>query len=451
MFSIRLLFFFLLSVSILSCDKEDDFSSDPHVKFTFSTDTLSFDTLFTGLGSTTKQLKIYNPLSKAVKISSISLNKSETPYRINVNGLQSNLVQDIELRANDSLYVFVEVSLIAKNEDASRLLEDQIVIEANNNVQRVTLETFAQDVYEISKDISEETIWTAKRPYLIHESIWLNEGIGLNIEKGAKIYFKKDAGLHIKGNLSVKGTYEQPIYFCSTRLEEMYEDAPGQWDGIYFYGESTSSLLEHFVLENGVNGLSFDGIASPNPVVLEYAIIRNFSQKGILAKNTNIIAHDLLITNCGQECIRMEGDAVFEIYQSTFYNSWFYSPRTDPIISYQGTEEGNLKISNSIVWGGRNNEFIAEPTSELTIKNTLLKLGSASQLEYASVFENCIFNENPLFIDLDEFDFRLQAESKAINKGNNELNKDNWLDLNANRRDLDIAPDLGAYEYAEIN
>ncbi|MDE5417961.1 hypothetical protein L3049_08065 [Labilibaculum sp. DW002] len=451
MFSIRLLFFFLISISILSCDKEDDFVSDPHFKFTFSTDTVAFDTLFTGFESTTKQLKIYNPSSKAVKISSIYLYKTETPYRINVNGKQSNLVQNIELNAKDSLYVFVEVSLSPKDEDAPRLLKDQIVIEANGNVQRITLETFAQDVHLIDEDITESAIWTGNRPYVLLKPTWLTEGTELSIQEGAKIYFYKDAGIHVKGKLSVNGTFERPVYFGSTRLEELYENAPGQWDGIYFYEESTSSVLEHFVLEDGINGLSFDRTMAGVPVNLSYAFIRNFSQNGISAKNASIIAHDLLVTNCGQECLRMEGDAIYEIYQSTFYNLWSFSPRTDPVIFYKGTGEGNLKISNSIVWSGRINELEVEPLEKVEVENTLLKLGSTFQLDYAAVFKNCIFNENPLFIDLTEFDFGLQVESPAINKGNIELNKDNWLDLNANRRDQDIAPDMGAYEYFEMN
>ncbi len=451
MFSIRLLFFFLISISILSCDKEDDFVSDPNFKFTFSRDTVSFDTLFTGFGSTTKQLKIYNPTSKAVKISSVHLNNSETPYRINVNGIQSNLVQNIELRAKDSLYVFVEVSLSSKDEDAPRLLKDEIVIEANGNVQRVTLETFAQDVHVIDEDIAEQTIWSGNRPYVLLTPIWIAEGIELSIQEGAKVYFKKDAGIHVKGKLSVNGTFELPVYFGSTRLEELYENAPGQWDGIYFYDESASSVLEHFLLENGINGLSFDSTTANIPINLSYALIRNFSQNGISVKNTDLIAHDLLLTNCGQKCLSLEGDAVYEIYQSTFYNSWSFSPRTDPTLFYQGTGEGDLKISNSIIWGARNNELEVEPLNKTQIGNTLLKLGGTSQLDYAAIFENCIFNENPLFTDIDELNFGLQAESPAINKGNVELNKDNWLDLNANRRDQDDAPDMGAYEYIEMN
>ncbi len=451
MFLIRLLFFLLISISILSCDKEDDFVSDPHFKFAFSRDTVSFDTLFSGFGSTTQQLKIYNTSSKNIKISSVYLAKSATAYRINVNGVQSNLVQDIELSGKDSLYVFVELSLIAKDEDAPRLLKDEIVIEANGNIQKVILEAFAQDVHVIGDDISERTIWTGNRPYVLLKPISINEGIELSIEEGAKIHFKKNAGIHVNGKLSVNGTFERPVYFGGIRLEDLYDNAPGQWDGIYFYNGNTSSTLEHFVLENGINGLHFDNTTESIPIKLSYAVIRNFSQQGISFANTNALVHDLLVANCGEECLSMIGDAVYEIYQSTFYNSWIFSPRIDPILFYQGTGEGNLKIANSIIWGGKNNELDAEPLEKITIENSLLKLGASSQSGFAAVFENCLLNQNPLFIDLEELNFELEAESPAINKGNVELNKNNWLDLNANRRDQDEAADMGAYEHTEMD
>lgn len=446
----RLVFLIFLSIIGFACDKQEDYNFDPDFRFTFSTDILSFDTLFTGFTSTTKQLKIYNPSSKAVKISSIKLNKTATAYRLNVNGNQSNLIQNIELSARDSLYVFVEVDLAQANEDAPRLLSDKIVVEANGHVQEIVLETFAQDVYVIEEDIVEQTTWTENRPYLVLKPIWIEEGIELMIQNGARIYFAKNAGLHIKGRIAVNGTFEQGVFFGSTRLEDLYENTPGQWDGIYFYKESSASLLRHFVLENGINGLSFDGISTNSPVDLSYGIVRNFTKKGIAAKNTTILAHDLVISNCGQECFKLEGDATCEIYQSTFYNFWPFSLRNQAIVSFHGSGEAKLKISNSIVWGTRNNEIRLEPFEAVEIRNTLLKLSDIAQTDYAAVFENCIFNTNPLFIDIDTFNFELQAESPAVDKGNAELNKENWVDFKGHTRNLNET-DMGAYEYIKIN
>ena len=60
-----LLYSFLLfcSVSIFiqpACNN-DDLGVDPDFKLTFSLDTLTFDTVFTDVGSTTRFFKVYNP------------------------------------------------------------------------------------------------------------------------------------------------------------------------------------------------------------------------------------------------------------------------------------------------------------------------------------------------------------------------------------------------------
>ena len=54
---------------------------------TFSVDTIVFDTVFTTVGSTTKQFKIYNPSSKSIQIDEIELmGGDQSPFRLNVDG-----------------------------------------------------------------------------------------------------------------------------------------------------------------------------------------------------------------------------------------------------------------------------------------------------------------------------------------------------------------------------
>ena len=55
--SVIFLIFILLSIS---CKKEDDIITDSSAKLEFSVDSVLFDTVFTTVGSITKQLKVYN-------------------------------------------------------------------------------------------------------------------------------------------------------------------------------------------------------------------------------------------------------------------------------------------------------------------------------------------------------------------------------------------------------
>jgi len=446
----RFLFIILISFTVISCDEDEHFNTDPNFRLTFSTDTIAFDTLFTGFGSTTKQLKVKNTSTNAINISHLYLQNSESPYRLNVSGIQSNDLMDITLDAKDSLFIFIEVSLDPKNEDVPRLLKDQLQFELNGQLQEVVLETFAQDVYVVDTDILGNTIWTGDRPYLLAKSVWLAEGVDLIVNEGTKVYCKKNTALHVKGKLEVRGSFQKPVYFGSSRLEEMYDNVPAQWDGIYFYNESTTNFISHFTIKNGTNGLNFSKTSlNDNPITIEYGIIQNFAEKGLFASNSTIVAHDLLINTCGEECVLIK-DGSCTITHSTFYNSWFFTPRSSAVISYQGIGENTFNISNSIVYGTRTDELELVSLLNVSVENSLLKTGTSTQEDYSSVFTNCLFNEDPDFLDLEEFNFALNAESPAINNGNIEFGSTYFFDLAGNRRDNDIAPDMGCFEFSEI-
>lgn len=444
-----LILFALISVAIVSCNEDEGFNSDPDFRLTFSTNTISFDTLFTGFGSTTKLMKIYNPSSQKVNISQLYIENAESAYRINVNGIESNEIKDIELKAKDSLFVFVEVELIAKDEDAPRLLKDRLIGEVNGNRQEVILEAYAQDVHLVTNDIKETETWTGNRPYLVVKSVWLEEGTRLTLQEGTKVYFKKDAALHVKGDFLVNGTYQKPVFFAGSRLEEIYKEVPGQWDGIYFYDESSEITFSHFILKGGMNGLILNKTKPGNiPVKIEYGVIRNFTHRGISLSNSNFIGHDLLVTNCGEECLNFTGEGSYSLVHSTIYNAWYFSPRSSPVISCNELGNGEVSIENSIVFGNRTDELSVTPKEQVTIKNSLIRLGSHQQNEYASAFTDCIFNLDPRFINAEEFDFALAAESPAINSASIGFMNGYPFDLAGNPRNKDEAPDMGAYEYA---
>jgi hypothetical protein len=448
----RFFFCILISSLIFSCQEDEDYTEDSDFRLTFSTDTLSFDTLFTGFGSTTKQLKVKNTSGHTISISHLYLQNSESDYRLNVNGIQSNELSDLELDAKDSLYIFVEVDLTAMNEDAARLLEDHLYFEVNGNVQEVVLAAFAQDVYLVEEDIKESTVWTGNRPYLCTDSIWIEEGVDLVLQEGTKVFFTKNASLHVKGNLEVDGSFQQPVYFGSSRLEEVYENVPGQWDGIYFYEESRENFLSHFILEDGINGLKMLKTTFDEDLLnLEYGIIRNFTSKALFVANVNLIAHDLLIRNCGEECMRLEGEGDFEITHSTCYNAWYYSVRSNPILFYQGSDDSELHISNSIIWGSKTNELYIGSLAASAVSYSLLKLSPSNQEAYLSILQNSLVNSDPDFFDLEELDYHLGSDSPAINSGDIESMSSFSLDLDGNSRDVDSAPDMGCYEFVEAN
>ena len=114
----RLPFVIIIFISILWSCQEDEYLTSSSAKLAFSTDTVMFDTVFTGIGSATQRFKVYNRHDQPIKVSSIELAKGNAShYAINVDGISANSVDDIQIEANDSIFIFVEVNIDPSTDD----------------------------------------------------------------------------------------------------------------------------------------------------------------------------------------------------------------------------------------------------------------------------------------------------------------------------------------------
>ena len=147
-----ILSFFALSIIIgigfISCVSEEDYIRDSSVKLKFSSDTLRFDTVFTTMGSVTKQIMIYNNESKPVLLDKVSLGGGgNSPYRINIDGDTNLIARNIEIGAKDSVFIFARVTIDPTNQNNPLLVRDSIILDFNNKRQYIQLEAFGQDAY----------------------------------------------------------------------------------------------------------------------------------------------------------------------------------------------------------------------------------------------------------------------------------------------------------------
>jgi len=122
--------YFILPVLLLflfACRKDVPIT-DSSAKLEFSQDTLIFDTVFTSIGSTTEWLKVYNPHNRAIVISNIYLAGGKSSnFRMNVDGIPTYSEQDIEIRANDSIFIFVEVTVDPNGANNPLIIKDSII------------------------------------------------------------------------------------------------------------------------------------------------------------------------------------------------------------------------------------------------------------------------------------------------------------------------------------
>ena len=146
-------FFILLLLLFSSCRKKDDVSTNPSYSLTFSTDTIIFDTVFTTVGSITQYLKVYNPNDNKVNISNVFLAEgANSQYKINVDGTPTVLLQNIELAANDSLFIFVKITIDPTQNNSPLIISDSILFETNGNIQDVNLVAWGQDAHYFTEN-----------------------------------------------------------------------------------------------------------------------------------------------------------------------------------------------------------------------------------------------------------------------------------------------------------
>ena len=109
--SFSLLLILILGMAAGSCYKEK-FTTDPADTLTFSTDTLSFDTVLTSISTVTRYFKIYNPHTLSIRIDEIKLTGAHADFfRLNVDGLTGEMIRDVTILPEDSIYVFLEVTI----------------------------------------------------------------------------------------------------------------------------------------------------------------------------------------------------------------------------------------------------------------------------------------------------------------------------------------------------
>ena len=203
--NLKILLYTLFIIIAVACNKETFYTStDAQLKF--SGDTVMFDTVFSNMGSQTLRLMIRNPYDKTIKISKVYLGKgANSAFKININGANSTEQKDVEISANDSAYIFVQIFSTDTGNDMPVLLRDSIVFIVNGATQYVKLLAYNQDVYVLQNQTLKTQTWNGNKPYLIIGDVIVDSLETLTIEKGISVYFHWNSNLIVKGSLRAQG------------------------------------------------------------------------------------------------------------------------------------------------------------------------------------------------------------------------------------------------------
>ena len=450
---------FLFVGSLLTSCNKDFYSSSSSDRLSFSSDTVRFDTLFTEKGSITQCVKIKNNCKGIVKINKIYLAKQNaSEFYFNVNGTKGPVVENIDIDAGDSVFVFVQTKLGNQNVDTILFHEDFLKIDYNSICDSIVLCAWGQDVVNYKGTALNTTTFTAGKPYVIYDSLIVNEGETLTIEAGARIFFHYNANLVVRGTLKIQGTSESPVTISSDRLEQTYQLLPGQWGSIIFEPTSTDNEVSFTKIIKGTNGLVFKGKTNNDiSCVIDNSQISNMSGNGIFAQNANITCYNSVLVNCEYSIVNIQGGS-FNSVHNTIYNEGtpqgrkYYSSvsisnfETDSAITLTKAAH----FYNTIIAGTMSNEITitatnGDNTMPCIFKNCLLR-DTYTKADSTYYLDNTFYDRDKTLFSQPGA-YTLDSLSQAINIGDMEHANLYPVDLLNHSRIADGKPDVGAMEY----
>ncbi len=457
-----------------SCRKDFEFSPSTG-SLEFSRDTVYLDTVFTNIGSSTYNLKVYNRSDEDISIPTVGLSRGESSnYRLNVDGNAGKTFTDVEILAKDSLFIFVETTIDIENEptfDEQFLYTDQIVFDTGANMQDVDLVTLVKDAVFIYPDrdnttgiietltltlngetveteiqgrelLPEELNFTNDKPYVIYGYAAVPTGSTLTVDAGARVHFHANSGLLVSegATLDVNGALstdadllENEVIFEGDRLEPGFADVPGQWGAIWLFENSENNTINYATIKNGTVGLLTDGNpdATTDKLIITNSQIYNSSNYGVLARNTSIRAENLVINNSGQVSFAATFGGKYNVTHSTIANYWNNSFRQFPALLINNfTINGNgdtvitdlteANFNNSIIYGNDNPEFLVEE----------IQADPTNPVNFNFKFTSCLirFQDNNNEFNGDNYDF--DDDTKYVNIIRNQ--DPNFRDANEN-------------------
>jgi hypothetical protein len=416
-------------------------------------------------------------------------NGNSSPFILNVDGSPGKQFSDIEIDANDSIYIFIQVNVNPTNSNSPIIIRDKLIFNVNGNEQNVGLEAWGQDAYYhfptnaiqfkngylpysvISNNNNTIITWNNDKPHVIYGWLVVDSTQTLIINQNVKIYLHQNAGLWVYryGTLQIHGTKGNEVTFQGDRLEPEYADTPGQWDRIWINEGSINNQIDYAIIKNGYIGIQaglypfFDqasqsilyDFSAPKRLRLTNTIIKNVNSVGLFTEAFNVSGGNNVIVNCKEYCANLTLGGNYNFIHSTFANFWTKDTREKPsarINNYGGGAYFNMDtcfFGNCIIDGSFSNEIDIDintaATANYLFSNSFLR--TTNNTSSTTNYLQCRVNQSTDFINANNYDFSLGNNSSAINftttaAVNNSLKLTN--DINGNNRT--ISPDAGAYE-----
>ena len=472
-------------IAFSSCRKVPFYpGSDAALRFS---DTLvSFDTVFTSISTVTKVLTVKNPYKNNIKTDIVLVGGAASYFSINVDGVSARQLKDVEIPAQDSIFIFIKANINPNGVNNPMLACDTLAFTTNGNRQNVELLACGQDahfilpndtigflqedgsVYQMLCHIvakeGEDVTWRNDKPYVIYGTAVVFSNAKLTIEKGTRIYIHKNGILWVfmDGCLEVNGTKDEPVSFQGDRLDTAwYNKDYDQWNRIWICESNRDSKINYAVIKNAFIGIQTESLEAKKSgkLILTNTRVKSCQMAGLLAKNYTIDAGNNVFTDCAQYCIALTEGGDYNFVNNTIYNR-YSSRRNTPSLFFNNyykykDEKGkdayvyasfSSTFVNNIVSGSAEKDefgysYVKDAAFSATFENCLLK--TEKILTNPVTLTNTLLNKDPLFEDEKNYNLKLKSNSPCKRAGKSI----SWLltDIDGNSRDAS-SPSIGAYE-----
>lgn len=458
---------FILAVLLFSCKKEKFYSGITQLRF--SADTVAFDTVFTlepGTNnpiSVTQIISIYNKENATVKANIRLAGGKSSPFRFNADGQPGPVIENLEIPAKDSVFVFVQCSLKPNNQTLPVIVMDSLLTTVGNAAPQKTLLTaYGWDAIYVRRQVLPcGGSWTVKnKPYVIVDGALVPKGCTFTIKEGVTVYNTPRSTLFVEGTLNIEGTASERVLFTGNKARYDVMFYPSQWVGIQFLPESKSSKIQYADIHNASIGIRVDSLPvnTDYKLTLENTTVMHCGTACLVGVNGSIKATNCAFAEGGTFTFYGLLGGNYEFVHCTFSNylsNGVYPARKDAQFAITNTlrdDYGRITNSknltctvyNSVIWGNLEEEFYRDDAGSqpfvATIKGCFIR---SKQKLYDNVSFSNTYNLNPKFKKYEQYDFLPDTLSPCIDAGI-VIPQPVTNDLKGTPRDA--KPDVGAYE-----
>lgn len=386
---------------------EDGISTSPSDQPEFSVDTLAIGDVFTDETTPTCSFKVYNRHDKVMSISSIRFTGANDYFRLNVDGQSGRVFSNVEIRPNDSIFVFVDVNLPPNGSFDPLEVTDAVEFITNGVTKKVPVTACGQDIERIrGLVITGHERWSGDRPRQIFDSLVVAPGASLTIEAGSKLYFHDKSRLKVHGTLVTLGTAEKPVEMTGDRRGTVITDVSfdlmsRQWEGVDFTTTSHDNSLAFTEIRNTWTGVRVDSVPMGAAPALEMVNcrLRNADSHAFSALHSWIRATGCEFAEAGAGSVSIIGGRL-DMDHCTLSNYYLFS-----VIRGACLQLGHLKAPDN----GEPSQWPDMPYLKAEITNTVI-YGSSADMSPTSLdgtdayLRRCLLrsagNDDDHFIDI---------------------------------------------------